>query len=230
MALKAHLDTTRYAHDDRRHPRHALRLETSGLMPNDVETNVTVHNISAAGLLIETHERLAVGDVLAIDLPEIGPVGAEIVWQSEQLFGCAFEQALGEAALAAAQLRGGAPYPGGVEIGAPSGPSSQQIGRAVGDSLGAKLNRLRRERSLTLAQVAGALDVSKPTVWAWEKGKARPLPERIGAIAKVLGVSEEELNEGAAAGPGAELAEECRRQLATAYGVDVQAIRIMIEV
>lgn len=228
MALKAHLDTTP-AHDNRRHPRHALRLETSGLMPNDVEANVIVHNISAAGLLIETRERLAVGDVLGIDLPEIGPIGAEIVWQSERLFGCAFEQALGEAALAAAQLRGGSPYTGGAEIGAPSAPAPQ-IGRAVGDSLGAKLNRLRRERSLTLAQVADALDVSKPTVWAWEKGKARPLPERIGAIAKVLGVSEEELNEGTSSGPGAALAEECRQRLATAYGVDAQAIRIMIEV
>lgn len=224
MALKAHLDTAP-ATDNRRHPRHALRLQTSGLMPNDVETNVTVHNISAAGLLIETGERLSAGDVLAIDLPEIGPVGAEIVWQSERLFGCAFEQALGEAALAAAQLRGGV----GMEIGRSAG-AAPQIGRLVGDSLGAKLNRLRRERSLTLAQVADALDVSKPTVWAWEKGKARPLPERIGAIAGVLGVSEQDLAEGTAAGPGAALAEECRQRLANAYGVDASAIRIMIEV
>lgn len=228
MALKARLDTATIT-DNRRHPRHALRLEADGLMPNDVETNVTVHNISAAGLLIETDESLAVGDVLALDLPEIGPVGAEIVWQSERLFGCAFEQALGEAALAAAQLRGGLPLAGGVEIGPPAS-TAPRIGRAIGDSLGTKLNRLRRERSLTLAQVAEALDVSKPTVWAWEKGKARPLPERIGAIASVLGVSEEELNERTAAGPAASLVEECRQRLASVYGMDAQAVRIMIEV
>lgn len=228
MALKAHLDTATIT-DNRRHPRHALRLEADGLMPNDVETNVTVHNISAAGLLIETGESLAVGDVLALDLPEIGPVGAEVVWQSERLFGCAFEQALGEAALAAAQLRGGSPFTGEVEIRSPSG-NAPRIGRAIGDSLGTKLNRLRRERSLTLAQVADALDVSKPTVWAWEKGKARPLPERIGAIASVLGVSEEELSEGASAGLAAMLADECRQRLAAAYGVEVQAIRILIEI
>ena len=47
-----------------------------------------------------------------------------------------------------------------------------------------RLNHLRRERGMTLAQVASALGVSKPTVWAWEKGKARPLPERIAAIAE----------------------------------------------
>lgn len=225
MALKAHLDTNTNRTENRRHPRHALRLETSGLLPGDVEANVSVHNISAAGLLIETGVPLAIGDVLAIDLPEIGPVGAEIVWQSEQLFGCAFEQALGEAALAAAQLRG---VPD-IGIGAPAAPAPQ-IGRMVGDPLGTKLNRLRREQSLTLAQVADALDVSKPTVWAWEKGKARPLPERIGAIAQVLGVSEEELTEGTSGGPAAALSEECRQKLANAYGVDPQSIRIMIEV
>lgn len=234
MSLKAHLDTSSSPidpqTDGRRHPRRALRLETSGMLPGGVEANVTVHNVSAAGLLLETGLPLGKGEVLAIDLPDIGPVGAEIVWQSGQLFGCAFEQALGEAALAAAQLRGEP----GVAIGAarvvePVEPS-RQFGNAAGDPLGTRLNRLRRERGLTLAQVAEALDVSKPTVWAWEKGKARPLPERLGAIADVLGVSEDELSESTRGGPGAALAEDCRQRLATTYGVPPQNIRIMIEV
>lgn len=236
MALKAHLDSNTYSapatteaqHDRRRQPRRALRLETSGLMPDEAEANVTVHNISAAGLLLETAVPLAKGDMLAIDLPDIGPVGAEIVWQSGRLYGCAFEQALGEAVLAAAQLRGGS----GVAIGAQaSGAAAEvtpQIGK-VGDPLGAKLNRLRRERGLTLAQIAEALDVSKPTVWAWEKGKAKPLPERIGAIADVLGVSAEELSESSERGPGAALVEDCRQRLAAAYGVPPQSIRIMVD-
>lgn len=238
MALKAHLDTntspaahdTDAQHDRRRQPRRALRLQTSGLMPDEAEANVTVHNISAAGLLLETEVALGKGDVLAIDLPDIGPVGAEIVWQSGNLFGCAFEQALGEAVLAAAQLRGGA----GVAIGAAPGTArvepAARFGKAAGDQLGAKLNRLRRERGLTLAQVAEALDVSKPTVWAWEKGKARPLPERIGAIADVLGVSADELSESSEGGPGAAVTEDCRQRLAAAYGVPPHCIRIMIEV
>lgn len=225
MALKAHLETSSAPVENRRHPRRALRLETSGSLPSGLEANVVVHNISAAGLLLETRLPLNEGDVLAIVLPDIGPVGAEIVWQSERLFGCAFEQALGEAALAAAQLRGSP----GVAVGVTE-QQSQNFGKAIGDTLGTKINRLRRERSLTLAQVADALEVSKPTVWAWEKGKARPLPERIAAIAEILGVSEDELTESAASGPGAAVVEDCRQRIASAYGVDAQNIRIMIEV
>ena len=83
---------------------------------------MTIHNISAAGLLLETDLTLGVGEVLAIELPDIGPVGAEIVWQSGHLFGCAFQQALGEAALAAAQLRGNWP---GQDGAATSGSGAQ---------------------------------------------------------------------------------------------------------
>ena len=224
MALKAHLENSFSQVEGRRHSRRALRLETSGRL-EDYEANVTVHNVSAAGLLIETDLPISVGEVLAIDMPDIGPVGAEIVWESGDLYGCAFEQALGEAALAAAQLRG--------DAGLVASPRSRQQAPQplpVGDPLGVRLNRLRRERSLTLAQVASALGVSKPTVWAWEKGKARPLPERIEAIAQVLGVKPEELVETGQGGEAATLVEDCRLRIATAYGTQPQNIRIMIEV
>lgn len=231
MALKAYLNTNQSPHsENRRQPRRALRLETSGFLPGGQAANVTVHNISAAGLLIETAVPIAAGEVLAIDLPDIGPVGAEIVWQSGQLFGCAFEQALGEAALAAAQLRGDAGVAIGAEPQTRKAEPSRHIGKAVGDPLGTRLNRLRRERGLTLAQVADALDVSKPTVWAWEKGKAKPLPERLGAIADVLGVEEAELSESSDGGPGAALVDDCRQRLANTYGVPPESVRIMIEI
>lgn len=230
MALKAYLETTSSPADDsqadakpdrRRHPRRALRLETNGRV-EDFEANVTVHNLSAVGLLIETELPLDVGEVLSINMPDIGPVGAEIVWESGNLFGCAFEQALGEAALAAALLRGDVP-------GAKVAQKPPQV-LPSGDPLGVRLNRLRRERSLTLAQVAAALGVSKPTVWAWEKGKARPLPERIEAIAEVLGVEPEELVDNGQRGEAASVVDDCRLRIATAYGTQPQFIRIMIEV
>ena len=224
MALKAHIDTNPSRIEGRRQPRRSLRLETSGVLPGGLDANVTVHNISAAGLLIETAQQMVVGEVLAIELPNAGPVGVEVVWQSGQLYGCAFEQALGEAALAAAQLRGTAATATTAQGRVPV------IGKPPGDTLGARLNRLRRERGLTLAQVAYALDVSKPTVWAWEKGKARPLPERLGVIAQVLGVREEELADTKTGGSAAALVEDCRRRLAEAWAIDPQSIRIMIEV
>ena len=228
MALKAHLDPEQQSApgliEGRRQSRRAMRLETSGALSGGLEANVTIHNLSAAGLLIETGLSLGVGEVLAIDLPDLGPVGAEIVWQSGDLFGCAFQQALGEAALAAAELRS-------VHAGEAAAPAPAPSGSSViGDSFGMRLNRMRRERGLTLAQVASALGVSKPTVWAWEKGKARPLPERIAAIASVLGVTEGDLSDARASAAGSALVEECRLRIAQQYGADAKNIRIMIEV
>ncbi|WP_379923324.1 helix-turn-helix domain-containing protein [Erythrobacter sp. R86502] len=230
MAIKAHLDTLSSrgfklsnTNSERSAQRRALRLETSGFVAGAGEANVTIHNISAAGLLIETELSLAEGEQLALDLPEAGAVTAVVVWRSERLYGCAFEQAIGPAALAAAQLRGLAPRETkqAVRIEAPA---------VSGELLGPRLNRLRREAGLTLADLAATLGVSKPTVWAWEKGKARPLPERVAAIADALGVTPDTL----AAGPEqnneirATIA-ECRDRIAAACGTTPQSVKIMIE-
>ncbi len=223
MVLKAHLDPIDSSDSKRRQPRRALQLETSGVLPGGLEANVTVHNISAAGLLLETEMPLSEGEKFAIELPEIGRVDAEIVWVSGDLYGCAFAIALGQSALAATQLRASAS-----PAQAPRPP--QTAGGAVAEPFGIKLNRLRRERGMTLAQVADALSVSKPTVWAWEKGKARPVPERLDAIAEALGVSTNELGAASQSGEAAAVVEECRIRIATICGTDPQNIRIMIEV
>ncbi len=234
MAIKAHLDqqpiAALTADSQRGAPRRALWLETSGFFAGAGEANVTIHNISAAGLLLETGVVLEEGDQLALDLPEAGAVIATVVWRSEQLYGCAFAAPLNAAALAAAQLQGFAPgVPTRPQAVPPSGGSALPAGAATGEALGPRLNRLRHEAGLTLADVAGALGVSKPTVWAWEKGKARPLPERLGAIAAALGVEPEVL----AAAPASREIEgviaECRARIAEACGTAPEAVRIMIE-
>lgn len=220
MALKAHLDPDQDDHrGQRRALRRALKLETSGTVPGGLDANVTVHNISAAGLLIETGDSLRVGDSFAIELPQAGQVSARIVWASDRLYGCAFEQALGRAALAATQL-----------LSTPASNAPLRSARETAEPLGMKLNRLRRERGLTLADIAGALGVSKPTVWAWEKGKARPVPRRIPDIAAALGVSTQELGEAAPASEASAVTEECRIRIAAAHGTIPDKIRIMIEV
>jgi len=235
MAIKAHLDQAVVApaanpERERSSPRRALRLETSGFFadagPDGVEANVTIHNISAAGLLLETGLTLAEGEQLALDLPEAGPVFATVVWHSERLYGCAFAEPLGRSALAAAQLQGFAP-------GVPNRPQGMplgQTGQGAGEGLGTRLNRLRREAGLTLADVATTLGVSKPTVWAWEKGKARPLPERLEAIAAALGVAPDLLTCAPAPREINAVIAECRARIAEACGTDPQAVRIMIEV
>ena len=234
MALKAHLETLELSDgvtvDGRRHPRRALKFQTQAVSEGGAPANVTIHNLSAAGLLIETDLELIPGERLAIGLPDVGPVGAEIVWVSERLYGCAFEQALGEAALAATELQSEPLQSGPIPSAKPQ-PHAPSFGRsAKGAQFGSQLNRLRRERSLTLEQVANALGVSKPTVWAWEKGKARPLPERIAGIAEVLGVSEAELSETGGQSKSENLVEECRLSIASEYAVDPGCVHIMIEI
>lgn len=234
MAIKAHLEDNAPvvpADNQRSAPRRALWLETSGFVadagPDGAEANVTVHNISAHGLLLETDLTLAEGEQLALDLPEAGAVIASVVWRSERLYGCAFAAPLSPAALAAAQLQGFAP---GVPThpASPAGaPSHSALGS--GEALGARLNRLRREAGLTLADVATALGVSKPTVWAWEKGKARPLPERLGAIAAALGIAPELLTAAPASRDIDALITECRTRIAEACGTAPDAVKIMIE-
>lgn len=222
MAIRAHLgpETLRFGRvDPRSDERRALFLETSGALPGGLEANVIIHNISAAGLLLETELDLAAGERLTLDLPQAGAVDAIIVWQSRTLFGCAFETALSEAALAAAQLRGH-------ETAPPPGLSLEH----QGEPFGVRINRLRREKGLTLAQVAGALDVSKPTVWAWEKGKARPLPDRLAPLAQVLGVEAHELEQRANAPQHSQLVQDCRLRIAAAYGTEPAKVRIMIEI
>ena len=219
MALKAHLDP---GSSQRQQERRALQLETSGVLPGGLEANVTIHNISAAGLLLETDLPLDEGEALAIELPEIGHVETKIVWVSGRLYGCAFEQALGRSVLAATQLR--------ADTMPSRTPSTTEIGTTGVEPFGSKLKRLRRERGMTLANVADALGVSKPTVWAWEKGKARPVPNRLEAIAEVLGVPESELSDASQSGEVAAIVEECRIRIAAASGADVRQIRIMIEV
>lgn len=230
MAIKAHLDHHTPAADNtqpgalRSAERRALRLETSGFHAGSGETNVTIHNISAAGLLIETKLALAEGEQLAIELPEAGTVAATVIWQSERLYGCAFDTELGPAALAAAQLQGFAP---GVP-GQPLPPTPVQT-YASAEGLGVRLNRLRREAGLTLADIAAALGVSKPTVWAWEKGKARPLPERLDAIAAALGVAPDLLASAPAPREVDAVIADCRDRIAQVCGTTPEAVRIMIE-
>jgi transcriptional regulator with XRE-family HTH domain len=223
MAIKAHLDQSVTGEGQRSAQRRALRLETSGALPGGAEANVVIHNISATGLLIETGLEVADEEQLAIDLPAAGQVSARIIWRSGRLYGCAFASPLTAGALAAAQLQG-------LPVGEDAPPARTAPMTNAVETLGLRLARLRREAGLTLADVAARLGVSKPTVWAWEKGKARPLPERMDAIADALGAAPEDLagqNEADVDLRG--LIDECRTRIADASGTSPSAVRIMIE-
>lgn len=215
MAIPAHFERAQSMRQQRE-PRRTLLFDTEGTTASGGVAGVLVHNISANGLLLECGAALESGEAIEIDLPEAGPTPAKVMWASGQLYGCAFERPISSAALSAAQLR--SVVEGGVSVAAPGG-----------EALSARLQRLRKARGLTLAEVAAELEVSKPTVWAWEKGRARPLDDRIEALAQVLGVPKSEIE---ASGPGPalqQLLEQSREQIARACGTSPDKVKIFVE-
>jgi len=214
MAISAHFEEL--SEFPGRDARRMLRLDTTGALATGSATVVTIHNISATGLLLETAAELAEGEEVAVELPLAGLCQARVVWRSDGFFGCRFASALSQAALAAAELRSEA-------------VPAVQVEAVPDSAFGLRLQRLRAERGLTQAQIAGALGVSKPTVWAWEHGKARPVESRMARLAELLGVSRSDLVQGALGPSHIGLIDQSREQIAAAYGVHPDCVKIWIE-
>ncbi|WP_295634569.1 helix-turn-helix transcriptional regulator [Novosphingobium sp.] len=225
MAIAAHMDeapspaTT--SAGQARDPRRVLHLDAEGALPSGARTNVRVHNVSTSGLLLETAIRLTVGERIEIDLPHATATWARVIWTSDDLSGCQFEQPISEAALSAAQLR--------ATPGQPLELAERSPETAPGESFGTRLQRLRKDRGFTLAQVAAQLGVSKPTVWAWEQGKAKPVESRIEALAAVYGVHPSDLVQSRISPALFELIARSKEQIAEAVGTTTDKIRIMID-
>lgn len=219
MAIAGRIDPTPTFTD--RAERRSLRLEVSGEL-NGAPANVTVHNISETGLLIETDQALAVGEWFNLTLPEAGAVEAEVIWASGRLHGCRFGQPVSRAVLSASELRGVVARPA-------AQPEAEPALVPEGPTLGRRIAAARQTRGLTLGDVAGALGVSRPTVWAWEQDRARPAPHRLGPLAAALGVEEEALAGNQADQVVTQLVTEARAKIAAAAGVAVERVRILIE-
>lgn len=220
MAIAAHLEDPPRSSGKSREPRRRILLETLGALPTGGAADVTVHNISATGMLIECWHALAIGEKLVIDLPDAEATGAKVVWSSGRLHGCQFDKPVSKAVLSAAQLRSA--------VGQAVDGTAQQE-RPSEESFAARLQRLRKERGLTLSEIADELDVSKPTVWAWERGRARPVAGRVEKLAQVLGVSGAELLSGRDVSALDEMLRRNREQIAAAFGTSPESVRIMIE-
>lgn len=82
--------------------RRSLNLK-SALSDSGVE--IVIHDISPTGMLIETSQKLAAGETLVLDLPELGQTSATVAWSSGNFFGCQFELSIPAAAVSAALLR-----------------------------------------------------------------------------------------------------------------------------
>lgn len=101
MRITARLERSE-PHDRRSKPRHKLRLGTAIKATGE---NVSIHDISSTGMLIETGVELEPLDELEVDLPENGPTEALVIWSSGHFYGCEFKEALSKAVISAAFLR-----------------------------------------------------------------------------------------------------------------------------
>lgn len=219
MAISAHFEDLPQSGITPRDQRRKLLLEARGSTASGAAA-VLVHNISTTGLLLESDAALADGEAIEIELPHAGGTRARVVWTSGRLAGCQFDSPISPAALSAAQLQSAA---------APQADLAASAHALPDEVLGVQLQRLRKARGLTLAQVAQLLGVSKPTVWAWERGKAHPVESRLEALAEALGVTREELLPGRTAPALRTLLARCRDQIASAVGTSPTNVRIMIE-
>lgn len=207
--------------------RRTLFLETQGAVRGHGDVAVMVHNISATGMLLESDIALEQGEAIAVDLPDAGMTAARVIWSSGPLFGCQFDHPLSSAALIAAELSS---MIAKERVEAFSHADDGNVAVSGGDeSFGLRLQRLRKARKLTQAQVAGAVGVSKPTVWAWEQGRARPVDARLDALAGVLGVDRSALLARPDHRMVSELLTRSREQIAAAFGTSPENVRIMIE-
>ncbi len=108
MALLAHFEETGQGADRRGAPRRALRLDV-GSAEAGTAGDVTIHDLSLTGVLIETAASLAPGETFAVALPQAGAVEATVAWTSGRFYGCQFRQPISPAALSAALLQSSPP-------------------------------------------------------------------------------------------------------------------------
>lgn len=225
MPIPARFDRPQAADGQPRAERRRLLLQARGTLQSGGDTAVIVHNFSDTGLLLESREELEIDDVIELELPEAPGTGARVVWASGRLYGCAFENPLPQAALSAVQLRSAVQD----ELGIGPSPAPDRPSIIGGESFAERLHRLRKLRGLTQGELAARLGVSKPTVWAWEQGRARPIDDRLEAIAEALGVAMPDLQPNRAVPGLSELITRCRAQIASAVETTPDKVRIMIE-
>ena len=89
-------------------PGHVSTAATRSLLGSvlpETGDEVVIHDLSATGILIETGADLATFEQLHLDLPEVGPTVATVIWNSGHYFGCEFHQPIPQAAISAALLQ-----------------------------------------------------------------------------------------------------------------------------
>jgi PilZ domain len=103
MPMLAHFEERPQEPERRRWARRALLLGVGGNGSGRAE--VTIHDLSLTGALLETPIPMLVGAVFDIELPHAGNIEAIVAWNSGEFYGCQFKLPISPAALSAAMLQ-----------------------------------------------------------------------------------------------------------------------------
>ena len=235
MAIDPIMEQSPEPGDKRADIRWPIRLEVAEAL-GEGSADVVVHDISTAGMLIETSSKLQLGQDVLLSLPEAGSVSARVVWQDEPLFGCRFDEALPQAAVSATRLRS--------TVRSNGRPIYHAADAQSPEMFPARLRRLRRERGLSREALSKLTGFSKPSLWAWEVGKTMPRRRSLIALAQAFGLTEQQLLVGEAVAPshgpaGAgnarlgqqlhDVIDSAKREVAKHAGVDVSQVQIRID-
>jgi transcriptional regulator with XRE-family HTH domain len=226
MTLRAQLEPKRLSRGSRKGLRRKLRLLTSArtAKAGSADVLVLILDLSTTGMLVRTDEPLEPGETIEVQLPGTGTRQAEVVWSGGNFFGCSFEDPVPPATVSAALLKG---LPG-----APADPGAASDASPPDIDFAKRLASLRDEHGWTIEHLADRLGVSRQAVWYWETGQRLPRAGSFRKIADEFGVTERELlvDESRLRSTGvAVLADDFRRQIATALGCDEAKVRISIE-
>ena len=104
MPLLAHFDELE-PQERRRAARRALRLGVGPTHAGSGMEEVTIHDLSLTGALLQTSIPMLVGAIFEFELPQTGLIEAEIVWSSGEFYGAQFSLPITPAVLSAAQLK-----------------------------------------------------------------------------------------------------------------------------
>ena len=238
MQLKPALPTGSGSSERRSGERRRVRL-LARARGGDRTYTLEIMDISQRGMLLRGAVPLDQGDKVEIELSDRAEdnIIATVAWAAGANLGCYLERALTPAELAHAALRA-----------RPSNLVNDPIGQEILQAFGARIRQLRRASDMTMLELGKIVGVSKPTVWKWESGKARPREGALDALAQALNTTAALLLYGVdepagfTPSPGAQAKEapdigeslpecigRCRSRIARRAGVDPSKVVITID-
>lgn len=91
--------------DRRSAPRRKLRLDVPMQTREGESDLVRVLDMSCSGMMIHCAADLLPGEIIAVILPEVGCIDAEVVWKRMTLLGCSFAEPVSQTAISAMSER-----------------------------------------------------------------------------------------------------------------------------